>query len=52
LRKQRKNVIDPAAVALRAKLQKQREERIKLVKQKNGIQEERKPSALDRFKRS
>ncbi|KAJ7049455.1 BING4CT-domain-containing protein [Mycena amicta] len=47
LRKQRKNVIDPTAVAIRAKLEKQREERQKREQQKQGV--ERKASALDRF---
>ncbi|KAL0577540.1 putative U3 small nucleolar RNA-associated protein 7 [Marasmius crinis-equi] len=57
LRKQRKNVIDPAAVAIRAKLEKQKQER------KQGILKKKaeaagisvapgRPSALDRFKRS
>ncbi|KAI0725300.1 BING4CT-domain-containing protein [Fomitopsis betulina] len=51
LRKQRKNVIDPRAVAVRAKLEKQREERRK-AKAAAGEVVERKPSALDRFRRS
>ncbi|KAG6828923.1 hypothetical protein H0H92_006309 [Tricholoma furcatifolium] len=52
LRKQRKNVIDPAAVAIRKKLQKQREEKLRArIAAKNGGEEQRKPSALDRFKR-
>ncbi|KAF7297852.1 WD-REPEATS-REGION domain-containing protein [Mycena chlorophos] len=47
LRKQRKNVIDPTAVAIRAKLEKQREER---KKREQGEKEAvRKASALDRF---
>ncbi|KAF7324845.1 WD-REPEATS-REGION domain-containing protein [Mycena kentingensis (nom. inval.)] len=50
LRKQRKNVIDPTAVAIRAKLDKQREEkRAKLQELKEGVVD-KKPSALDRFK--
>ncbi|TDL19025.1 BING4CT-domain-containing protein [Rickenella mellea] len=52
LRKKRKNVIDPAAVAIRAKLDKQREERRKAKEvQMGGDEGVRKPSALDRFKR-
>ncbi|KAK7052348.1 WD-repeats-region domain-containing protein [Favolaschia claudopus] len=47
LRKHRKNVIDPATVAIRAKLEKQREERKARAKDQGG--ETRKPSALDRF---
>ncbi|KAF7369018.1 WD-REPEATS-REGION domain-containing protein [Mycena venus] len=50
LRKQRKNVIDPTAVAIRAKLEKQREERKAKAKEQAGG-EPRKPSALDRFAR-
>ncbi|KAJ7363775.1 BING4CT-domain-containing protein [Mycena albidolilacea] len=50
LRKQRKNVIDPTAVAIRAKLEKQREQRKALAQEKAGG-EPRKPSALDRFAR-
>lgn len=50
LRKQRKNVIDPRAVAVRAKLEKQKEQKRKEIELKNGG-ETRKPSALDRFKR-
>ncbi|CAL1710766.1 unnamed protein product [Somion occarium] len=53
LRKQRKNVIDPRAVAVREKLAKQREEREKRRKaEAQGGEGERKPSALDRFKRA
>ncbi|KAG6816717.1 hypothetical protein H0H87_003577 [Tephrocybe sp. NHM501043] len=53
LRKQRKNVIDPAAVAIRKKLEKQREEKIRAqTAAKNGGAEPKKPSALDRFKRA
>lgn len=48
LRKQRKNVIDPTAVAIRAKLEKQREERKARAKEAAG-EPPRKPSALDRF---
>ncbi|KAG5643435.1 hypothetical protein DXG03_000943 [Asterophora parasitica] len=52
LRKQRKNVIDPAAVAIRKKLDKQREEKVRArVAAKTG-EESKKPSALDRFKRA
>ncbi|KAJ7198771.1 BING4CT-domain-containing protein [Mycena pura] len=47
LRKQRKNVIDPTAVAIRAKLERQREERRALAKVTTDGP--RKPSALDRF---
>ncbi|KAJ7864963.1 BING4CT-domain-containing protein [Mycena olivaceomarginata] len=50
LRKQRKNVIDPTAVAIRAKLEKQRKQRKALAQEKAGG-EPRKPSALDRFAR-
>ncbi|KIP05890.1 hypothetical protein PHLGIDRAFT_107647 [Phlebiopsis gigantea 11061_1 CR5-6] len=52
LRKQRKNVIDPKAVAVREKLTKQREERKKAIAIARGEVEPRKPSALDRFRRS
>ncbi|KAF8631164.1 hypothetical protein AX15_002503 [Amanita polypyramis BW_CC] len=53
LRKQRKNVIDPRVLAIRAKLEKQREERRKAKLAKAGNDDDaRKPSALDRFKRS
>lgn len=51
LRKQRKNVIDPTAVAIRAKLEKQREEKRVAKAIENGQMEARKPSALDRFRR-
>ncbi|KAH0826386.1 WD40-repeat-containing domain protein [Lanmaoa asiatica] len=51
LRKQRKNVIDPTAVAIRAKLEKQREERRVTKAIEKGEMEPKKPSALDRFKR-
>lgn len=47
LRKQRKNVIDPTAVAIRAKLEKQREERRLAKEVTDGTP--RKASALDRF---
>ncbi|PPR07178.1 hypothetical protein CVT26_012607 [Gymnopilus dilepis] len=52
LRKQRKNVIDPAAIAIRKKLEKQREERKKTaeIAKNGGVQQEKKRSALDRFK--
>ncbi|TBU44632.1 BING4CT-domain-containing protein [Dichomitus squalens] len=52
LRKQRKNVIDPRAVAVRAKLEKERKERRKAKAIASGAELPRKPSALDRFKRS
>ncbi|OCH89161.1 BING4CT-domain-containing protein [Obba rivulosa] len=52
LRKQRKNVVDPRAVAVRAKLEKQREERRKAKAIASGAEADRKPSALDRFKRA
>ncbi|KAF5381546.1 hypothetical protein D9615_005611 [Tricholomella constricta] len=53
LRKQRKNVIDPTAVAIRKKLEKQREEKLRArMAAKTGGEEPRKPSALDRFKRA
>ncbi|KAI0916486.1 hypothetical protein AcW1_010071 [Taiwanofungus camphoratus] len=52
LRKQRKNVIDPRAIAVRAKLEKQREEGRRARAAANGAEEGRKPSALDRFRRS
>ncbi|KAJ7103776.1 WD40-repeat-containing domain protein [Mycena epipterygia] len=48
LRKQRKNVIDPTAVAIRAKLEKQREQRKAREKEQAGGAP-RKASALDRF---
>ncbi|KAJ7176566.1 BING4CT-domain-containing protein [Mycena filopes] len=48
LRKQRKNVIDPTAVAIRMKLERQREERKIRAKEQAGG-EPRKASALDRF---
>ncbi|KAG0696524.1 NUC141 domain-containing protein [Suillus ampliporus] len=51
LRKQRKNVIDPTAVAIRAKLEKQREEKRVAKAIEKGQIEARKPSALDRFRR-
>ncbi|KAE9387694.1 hypothetical protein BT96DRAFT_968198 [Gymnopus androsaceus JB14] len=52
LRKQRKNVIDPAAVAIRAKLEKQKAERkAEIRKVKYGDKPEEKSAALDRFKR-
>ncbi|KAK0467710.1 BING4CT-domain-containing protein [Desarmillaria tabescens] len=52
LRKQRKNVVDPTAVAIRAKMEKQKEEqrRAKMAAANGG--ENQKPSALDRFKRN
>ncbi|PBK71320.1 BING4CT-domain-containing protein [Armillaria solidipes] len=52
LRKQRKNVIDPTAVAIRAKMEKQKEEqrRAKIAAANGG--QNQKPSALDRFKRN
>ncbi|KAF7973597.1 hypothetical protein HWV62_14754 [Athelia sp. TMB] len=53
LRKQRKNVIDPTAGAVRAKLEKQKEERKAARAAANGEGfEGKKASALDRFKRS
>ncbi|KAF8823286.1 hypothetical protein HHX47_DHR10000137 [Lentinula edodes] len=52
LRKQRKNVIDPAAVAIRAKIEKQKAERkAEIRKAKYGDEPQEKSSALDRFKR-
>ncbi|KAI0646037.1 BING4CT-domain-containing protein [Trametes meyenii] len=51
LRKQRKNVVDPRAVAVRKKLEKEREERRKARAIASGQEEPHKPSALDRFKR-
>ncbi|KAH0579216.1 putative U3 small nucleolar RNA-associated protein 7 [Termitomyces sp. J132] len=51
LRKQRKNVVDPAAVAIRKKLEKQREEKLR-VRREVKSEESRKTSALDRFKRA
>ncbi|KAF5346513.1 hypothetical protein D9756_010054 [Leucocoprinus leucothites] len=51
LRKQRKNVIDPATVAIREKLEKVKEEKRRAVLVKKGIiEEKKKSSALDRFK--
>ncbi|KDR85947.1 hypothetical protein GALMADRAFT_395963 [Galerina marginata CBS 339.88] len=54
LRKQRKNVVDPAAIAIRAKLEKQREEKKRAVAEAAAGRtgEGKKASALDRFKRS
>ncbi|THH11630.1 hypothetical protein EW146_g7982 [Bondarzewia mesenterica] len=52
LRKQRKNVIDPKAVAIRAKLEKEREDRRKAREAAQGVPADHKPSALDRFKRT
>jgi len=53
LRKHRKNVIDPATVAIRAKLEKQREARRKaLAEAKGDTAAAGKPSALDRFKQT
>ncbi|EGO22742.1 hypothetical protein SERLADRAFT_416377 [Serpula lacrymans var. lacrymans S7.9] len=52
LRKQRKNVIDPTAVAIRTKLEKQKEEKRVAKAIEKGEVEPRKPSALDRFRRS
>ncbi|KAF9218470.1 BING4CT-domain-containing protein [Gyrodon lividus] len=51
LRKQRKNVIDPTAVAIRTKLEKQREERRIAKAIEKGEMETKQPSALDRFRR-
>ncbi|KAI0767826.1 BING4CT-domain-containing protein [Fomes fomentarius] len=51
IRKQRKNVIDPRAVAVRKKLEREREERRKARAIANGAEQPAKPSALDRFKR-
>lgn len=51
LRKQRKNVIDPTAVAIRSKLEKQREEKRIAKERAKGEIEPKKPSALDRFRR-
>ncbi|KIY50221.1 BING4CT-domain-containing protein [Fistulina hepatica ATCC 64428] len=53
LRKQRKNVVDPKAVAVRAKLQKLREEQLRKATAASSKHIESpvvKPSALDRFK--
>ncbi|KAF9010004.1 WD40-repeat-containing domain protein [Cyathus striatus] len=56
LRKQRKNVIDPKALAIRAKLEKQKSDRKRAREVAIGgggdAEGERKRSALDRFKRS
>lgn len=53
LRKQRKNVIDPTAIAIRAKLDKQREQKLQAQRAlQSGDAEVRKASALDRFKRT
>jgi U3 small nucleolar RNA-associated protein 7 len=51
LRKQRKNVIDPTAVAIREKLEKQKSERQKERAAALQPASEKKYSALDRFKR-
>ncbi|KAJ3826205.1 BING4CT-domain-containing protein [Lentinula raphanica] len=53
LRKQRKNVIDPTAVAIRAKIEKQKAERkAEIRKAKYGDEPQEKSTALDRFKRT
>ncbi|TFK32296.1 BING4CT-domain-containing protein [Crucibulum laeve] len=53
LRKQRKNVVDPTAVAIRAKLEKQREQKKREREvARNGGEAKKKRSALDRFKRT
>ncbi|KAI0827215.1 BING4CT-domain-containing protein [Trametes gibbosa] len=52
LRKQRKNVIDPRALAVRKNLEKGREERHKARAIASGQEKPSKYSALDRFKRS
>ncbi|KAI5119540.1 hypothetical protein M0805_008526 [Coniferiporia weirii] len=54
LRKHRKNVIDPQTVAIRAKLEKQREERRRAHAAARSAEagDERKPSVLDRFRRT
>ncbi|KAF8548393.1 BING4CT-domain-containing protein [Imleria badia] len=52
LRKQRKNVIDSTAAAIRAKLEKQREERQVAKAIEKGEIGPKKPSALDRLNRS
>ncbi|KAJ4474470.1 BING4CT-domain-containing protein [Lentinula aciculospora] len=53
LRKQRKNVIDPTAVAIRSKIEKQKSERkAEIRKAKYGDEPQEKSSALDRFKRT
>ncbi|KAL5521193.1 hypothetical protein ACEPAG_9116 [Sanghuangporus baumii] len=54
LRKHRKNVIDPQTIAIRTKLEKQREERRRAIlasKGKELPESTRKPSVLDRFRR-
>jgi len=53
LRKKRKNVIDASVLALRAKIEKQKEDRRKeLTEEKKARPGElSRPSALDRFKR-
>lgn len=50
LRKQRKNVVDPRAVAIRAKLEKQREDKKRAREEATRTVD--KPSALDRFSRT
>ncbi|KAI0339331.1 BING4CT-domain-containing protein [Trametopsis cervina] len=53
LRKQRKNVIDPKAVAVRERLTKQREQRKKAIEEaRGGGEPKEKSTALDRFKRA
>ncbi|PFH51665.1 hypothetical protein AMATHDRAFT_74739 [Amanita thiersii Skay4041] len=54
LRKQKKNIIDPKVLALRAKMDKQREERRRAQLNASGDthEGERLPSALERFRRS
>ncbi|KZT34905.1 BING4CT-domain-containing protein [Sistotremastrum suecicum HHB10207 ss-3] len=52
LRKKRKNVIDPASVAIRAKIEKQKADRIKEQKIKEQGNLPEKKSALDRFRRT
>ncbi|KAI0635447.1 BING4CT-domain-containing protein [Trametes polyzona] len=52
LRKQRKNVVDPRALAVKKKLEKEKEERRKARAIATGQEEPHRYSALDRFKRS
>ncbi|EIN04709.1 BING4CT-domain-containing protein [Punctularia strigosozonata HHB-11173 SS5] len=52
LRKHRKNVIDPQTVAVRAKLEREKEERRQARAIASGQEQPKKPSALDRFKKN
>ncbi|CAA7263659.1 unnamed protein product [Cyclocybe aegerita] len=53
LRKQRKNVIDPSVIAIRKKIERQKEEEKREAEASSAgaAEQKKKPSALDRFKR-